>query len=146
MDQYISFPVTDRKSFIEYKKGYNLGDTENRYPKDWENIKNNTAGSTKPLCLLDPAKGSFGFYSMLRNWIGTEGLSYLFYDDPVLVQECIEFLCEFAIQVMKKAVCQIKFDLYWVHEDMCYNSGPLVSPAIFKKMFLASNLNQKGIA
>lgn len=137
MDQYISFPVMDRNSFVEYKKGYEFS-FENRYPGNWEKIKQKAKMSEKPLHLLDPMQGTFGFYSMLRNWMGTEGLSCLFYDDPELVQECIEFLCDFEMGVMKKAVSEIEFDLYYIHEDMCFNTGPLVSPQIFKKMFLPS--------
>jgi hypothetical protein len=36
--------------------------------------------------------GDFGFYSMLRTWIGTEPLSCMFYDEPALIHECLEFL------------------------------------------------------
>ena len=41
---------------------------------------------------LDRYFASFGFYSMLRNWMGTEGLSYMFFDDHALVLECLGFL------------------------------------------------------
>jgi hypothetical protein len=137
MDQYISFPVVDRDSYEEYRKGY-TGNVEKRYPEDWNEIKKKAALSTRPLHLLDPMEGTFGFYSMLRNWMGTQGLSYMFYDDKALILECIEFLCDFEIHLMDKALTEIKFDFYWIHEDMCFNTGPLVSPEIFKKVFMPS--------
>ena len=135
MDQYIRFPVNNRQSFLEYQKGY-LNDFIERYPKNWEGLKQKTQCSKDPLTLLDPMQGTFGFYSMLRNWMGTEGVSYLIYDDPRLVEECIEFLCEYILGLMQKALSEIEFDLYYIHEDMCYNAGPLVSPKTFRAMFL----------
>ncbi len=135
MDQYISFPVTSRQSFLKYKEGYQ-GNFGARYPKNWQELKHKAKSSDNPLTLLDPMQGTFGFYSMLRNWIGTEGVSYLIYDDPRLVEECIEFLCEYIQGLMLSALSEIEFDLYYIHEDMCYNAGPLVSPKTFQAMFL----------
>jgi hypothetical protein len=135
MDQYLRFPVTDRQSFCDYKAGY-TGDISVRYPKNWEELKVKAQESTNPLTLLDPMQGTFGFYSMLRNWMGTEGVSYLIYDDPSLVEECIDFLCDYIIRLLGKALAEIHFDLYYIHEDMSYNAGPLVSPKTFRSMFL----------
>ena len=39
------------------------------------------------MCLL--GNGSFGLYSQLRSWVGTEDISYLFYDDPALVEAIV---------------------------------------------------------
>jgi hypothetical protein len=135
MDHYIRFPVTNRQSFLDIKQGYS-GDFHERYPKNWEELKEKARKTTNPLTLLDPMQGTFGFYSMLRNWMGTEGVSYLIYDDPSLVEECIEFLCDYIIRLLTKALTEMHFDLVYIHEDMCYNAGPLVSPKTFRSMFL----------
>jgi len=86
--------------------------------------------------LLNPLGGTFGFYSMLRNWIGTENLCYLFYDDPKLVEACLETLSEFALRVFEKAVKEIAFDFYYIHEDMAGKGGPLMGPDLFRKFIL----------
>lgn len=135
MDQYISFAVKDRPSFLEMKRRYNPHDPK-RYPENWADIVARLRQTEKPLTLLDPLAGTFGYYSMLRNWMGTEGLSYLFYDDPKLIHECLEFLTDFAISLFEKAVSEIQFDFYFIHEDMSYKNGPLVSPACFREFFL----------
>jgi hypothetical protein len=135
MDTYIAFPVHDRASFREHRRRYE-GPYAERYPANWEALKARVANTDKPLHLLDPMAGTLGFYSMLRNWMGTEGLSYLLYDDPGLVYDCLEFLTDYAIGLLTKACQEIRFDFYYVHEDMSGKGGPLVSPRTFRELFL----------
>ena len=136
MDTYIDFAVKDRDSFTEYRKGYDACYDEQRYPADWERTKAMAAETGLPLTLLNPLGGTFGYYSMLRNWIGTENLCYMFYDDPKLVEECLEVLTEFAIRLLSKAVQEIEFDFYYIHEDMAGKGGPLMGPELFRKFIL----------
>ncbi|HOF89995.1 MAG TPA: hypothetical protein PLZ36_18110, partial [Armatimonadota bacterium] len=135
MDTYLRFAVYDRESFQSFKQYY-LGPVLDRYPADWQEKVTALKASDKPLTLLDPLAGTFGYYSMLRNWMGTEGVSYLLYDDPGLIEACLEFLTEFAMRVLTPAIESLTFDFYYIHEDMSYKNGPLVSPAIFKKYFV----------
>ena len=133
MDQYLSFPVRDRSSFLKYKKGFE-GNYEKRYPRNWEEVKKAAIKTSRPLYLLPP-KVIFGYYSMLREWMGTEALSCMFYDSPSLINECLEFLTEYITKLLKKALDEIKFDIIIIHEDLCYKTGPLISPKVFKKFF-----------
>ena len=135
MDQYVGFAVKDRQSFREMRWRYE-GDPAARYPGDWDQVAARLRGSEKPITLLDPLSGTFGFYSMLRNWMGTEPLSYLFYDDPGLIHECLELLCDFALKVMARAVREVSFDYYFMHEDMAGKGGPLMGPNLFREFLL----------
>jgi hypothetical protein len=132
MDSYIDFPVKSREDFVEMRRRYE-GDVVDRYPDDWNEVRGRLIYSTRPVSLLNPLSGTFGFYSMLRNWFGTEKLSYLWYDDPVLAGECLEFLGDYAIRVFEKAVSEIELDFYYIHEDMAGKSGPLMSPELFRR-------------
>lgn len=135
MDSYIDFPLKDRSDFERMRPRYR-DDCDTRYPTDWDEIKDRLLRSDKPITLLDPLSGTFGFYSMLRNWFGTENLSYLWYDDPALISDCLDFLCDFVIRLLERAATEIEFDYYFVHEDMSGKGGPLVSPEMFGE-FLA---------
>ena len=135
MDHYIDFAVKDRKSFLAMRKRYE-GDPAKRYPKDWNAIAEKLSSSDKPVTLLDPLVGTFGYYSMLRNWFGTEPLCYLFYDEPDLIRECLDFLTEFAIRTLTPAVREIKFDFYIIHEDLAGKGGPLIGPNLFREFLL----------
>lgn len=132
MDQYISFPVTDRKSFQEIKKRYNPY-SPIRYPKWWDEMVRMWKTRDYPLCLL--TNGAIGLYSQLRRWVGTENISYMFYDDPGLVEEMIDFTTNFLLSLVEKAIGELDFDYFNFFEDFAGKGGPLISPQIFKKFF-----------
>ena len=136
MDTYLDFPVKDMASFEEYRAGYEARHDAARYPADWDFVKAGVKHTTLPLTLLNPLGGTFGYYSMLRNWMGTERLSYLWYDDPKLIEACLEFLTDFATRLLARAVQEVKFDFYYVHEDMAGKGGPLMGPELFRKFIL----------
>jgi len=140
MDQYLAFAVHDRRSFEDMRQRY-AGDVSLRHPAQWDAIVARLKASDKPVTLLNPLAGTFGYYSMLRNWIGTEPLSYLFYDDPGLVHDCLDCLTDFARRLLDRAVRAVRFDFYIIHEDMAGKGGPLMGPRLFRE-FLAPHYRQ----
>lgn len=135
MDTYLDFPVKDLASFRAYKFRYE-GPLAARYPADWEAEKARLLASDLPLTLMNPLGGTFGYYSMLRNWIGTENLSFLWYDDPALIHECLDFLTDFILRLLERAVTEITFDWAIIHEDMAGKGGPLMGPKLFREFLL----------
>lgn len=135
MDTYIDFPVKDAETFRQYRFRYE-GPVEERYPADWEGTKRALLQSDLPLTLMNPLSGTFGYYSMLRNWIGTESLSYMWYDNPSLLHECLEFLTEFILRLLPRAVGEVPFDYAIIHEDMAGKGGPLMGPKLFAEFIL----------
>jgi uroporphyrinogen decarboxylase len=133
MDQYLSHPVTDRASWEAMKKRYDPT-VRVRYPLWWDEWVRLWKTRDYPLCLL--GNGTFGLYSGLRSWVGTENLSYLFYDDPALVEEMIEFNTEFLLATVERALGEVKFDYFNFFEDFAGKGGPLLSPQIFRRLFL----------
>jgi uroporphyrinogen decarboxylase len=73
---------------------------------------------------------------MLRNWFGTERLSYLWHDDPGLIEDALECLTEFALATFAPALESLRFDFYYIHEDMAGRSGPLIGPSLFRRFLL----------
>ncbi len=134
MDHYIDFAVKNRASFGEMRRRYE-GGLEARYPNDWDSFVERARVSENPVC-INQIWGDFGFYSMLRTWIGTERLSYMFYDDPVLVKDCLEFLCDYIIRLYERALNDVRFDYIIIHEDLAGKGGPLIGPNIFGEFFL----------
>jgi len=133
MDTYIGFPVTDRASWKEVKKRYDPSSPV-RYPMWWDCMVQYWKTRDYPLCLL--GNGSAGLYSQLRSWAGTEGISYLFFDDPALVEEMVEFNVDFVIRVTERARREAQFDYFNFFEDFAGKGGPLVSPNLFRKFLL----------
>ena len=135
MDQYLEFPVRDRASLRAMQRRFQ-GEPAVRYPSDWEAVVARVQDLEQPLTILDPLSGTFGYYSMLRNWIGTEPLSYLFYDDPGLIEEGLECLTEFILQLFTRALQEVRFDFYYIHEDLAGKGGPLIGPQLFRRFLL----------
>jgi len=142
MDQFLEFPVKDRATFTSWKKRF-----ENpyllRYPDDFKEKTKLLAERDYPLFL--PGIGTFGFYAMLRYWFGTEGLSYILYDDPLLVEEMLDFQTEYITGLLDEALKTVDFDWYLYWEDMSCKTGSLMSPDMVKKLFVPryKKINEK---
>ena len=73
-------------------------------------------------------------YGKLRNMWGVEEISCLQFEDPELFEECMEAIANIYYENLKRLLDSgVKFNAggYW--EDICYNKGPLISPAAFDK-------------
>jgi len=136
MDTYLDFPVKDRATFLEMRKRYE-GAPSARYPAEpeWQAFVERSRKGDIPYC-INHIWGDFGFYSMLRDWCGTEGISMLFYDDPALVHECLEFLEDYILKLYERALHEARFDYIVIHEDLAGKGGPLIGPELFREFIL----------
>ena len=123
---YISFPVNDRNSWKEMRS--RLETVTDRYPDNWEEMVTRENNRSDVLVI-----NHIGFFAQLRIWFGVERALTIFYDDPALLEEMIEFWVDFLIRLNHKAVEEISYDLAMIWEDMCYKTGPLISPRHFKQ-------------
>lgn len=130
MDQYLDFPVKDKKDFEELKKRYQPR-IEERYPDNWrEKIDD---WNHRDHVLIPGKNCSFnGFYWNARDWMGTENLSFAWYDQPDLMHEMMEFFADYVITVLEPLVKEVDFDYFNFNEDMAMKSGPLLSPQTFE--------------
>lgn len=70
----------------------------------------------------------------IRCWLGVEGLSYLWADDPELFDEIINTCAELNYKCIEKALSYgIKIDFANFWEDICFKNGPLVAPSVFRE-------------
>lgn len=131
MPQFLSHPVTDRKSWLELKKRLDP-ETPGRLPANLAALAKESPNRQTPL-------GTWlgGTYGLIRNWMGVENASYLFHDDPALVEEMIEHLTYFYSTIAAKIFASgVKLDWVMFWEDMCYNHGALLSPDMYNKYCL----------
>ncbi|MCL6086800.1 MAG: hypothetical protein M1475_00140 [Actinobacteria bacterium] len=77
-----------------------------------------------------------GFFGILRFMIGEEKLYFWYYDKPQLIKKILEYLCEFWINIAEELTFYTDFDYGRFFEDMAYNKGSLISPAIFNEFML----------
>jgi hypothetical protein len=63
-------------------------------------------------------------------------MAMMFYDDPGLMEDVLDTLCDFMIGYYSRIHADIPIDLFFIWEDMCDKNGPLCSPAMFRRFLL----------
>ena len=133
MDQMLSFPVRNRADFEAIVKRYDHASPA-RYPLWWDDVARCLRGRDYPVALTH--NGCFGLYSYLRRWMGTENACTIFYDDPTLAHEMLDFLAHYLIELTRRALDDVEIDYFNYFEDYAFKTGPLVSPRIFREFLL----------
>ena len=92
-----------------------------------KSLAEQSAGRSEPLGLY--CKSLFG---QIRNWLGVEGISYLYADDEDLYDDILNTVGELVFNTTKRAMeSGVQFDFAHFWEDICFKTGPLVVPSIF---------------
>jgi uroporphyrinogen decarboxylase len=124
---YLDHPVKERSDWLEMKKHWNADDPE-RYREDWLEQAEILKKRTQPLYTCIP-----GIYSTLRDFVGFEQLSMMFYDNPTLIEEMIEHITEFIVTLLENTLSKVSYDCIQMHEDMAYKGALMISPDMFRK-------------
>jgi hypothetical protein len=77
-----------------------------------------------------------GFFWQLRIWMGFEGACSVFYEDPELVRDMLEFEADYLVEKCNLVLSQYDPEYVQFDEDMCYNHGPMISPEMTRKFLL----------
>ena len=131
MPQWLSFPLHTREDWVKKFKPRLNPDSPARYPLYWEEKRCTWAQRDYPLTMR---MGSV--YGWLRNWMGLQGISLALYDDPEWIQEMMDDLVDFCRAAARRALEEVDLDYILLWEDMAYKTGPLISPAMFRRFML----------
>ncbi len=131
MDQYLEWPVKSLDDFRELQKRYDPRDPA-RLPQGWLEQAQQWREEGRPI-VCGRNCGPCGFYWKAREWMGTEHLSFAWYDQPELCHEMMEFFADFTIEVSRPVVEQIQIDYFNLNEDCAMKGGPLLGPDTFRK-------------
>ena len=130
MDTFLLWPVTAPEDFASVKKRL-IAAIPERYPDDLDKRIPNWKKRTCPL-ILGRNCITTGFYWRARDFMGTENLSYAWYDYPDLMHEMMEFIADFIIETSRPVLEKIQIDYFNLNEDMSMKTGPLLSPETFR--------------
>ena len=125
--RWIKCPVESRTDWLEMRRRYDP-DTPERYP----------ALPTVDLSRRDyPLQMAFsGPYWILREWCGFEGLSMMFYDNPSLVREMIEFWEQFILTIMERTFKVCVPDQVHISEDMAFKGHMMLSKEMCREFLM----------
>lgn len=127
---FIEFGLKDRKDWELFKPMLDPNDPR-RFPENWAELVQAYNATNKPL--------GVNIGSMIgipRNWIGFENIALMTYDDPGLLEDIIETLCQLTCGVLEKVLPDVSVDFGAGWEDICFNSGPIVSPDFMREIVL----------
>lgn len=126
MPQFLRYPVESRADWEEHRRRLDP-DTPARIPAELVDLAVKSPTRDYPLGMW--VGGTYGY---MRNWWGVENLSVLFFDDPALIEEMIEWMTYFSLRLLDRVLASgVKLDWVMFWEDMAYKTGPLISPEMF---------------
>ena len=74
-------------------------------------------------------------FGWMLDWMGLEAVSYLPYDNPELYEKIISFMADYFIALNGKILDKVNFDFAYFFEDCCFNTGPMISPDIYRRFY-----------
>lgn len=131
--EYYEWPVKSRKDWEKLKEERLDSQTPGRYPSGMDKLISELKRRDYPLYIGGPPVGFFG---SVRYLLGEVNLFTAYYDNQKLVKDIIDHLVNFWIELWSPILSQIQVDWVYIWEDMCYKTGPLISPQFFEEFML----------
>ena len=134
MPMFLSYPIKNRRDWEAMKADLEPSFAA-RIPPDWDTVTAHCAIALAPSrsrCLASP-KDCSATCATCWGWIT---YSFAFYDDPQMIHDILDTLTDLWISLWEEQVAQFDVDSVTFWEDMCYRSGPLISPKMFQAFLL----------
>jgi hypothetical protein len=119
-----------RQSWDRFKRFIDPADPARR-PADWQAKAEEIKHATHRVFPFNAGS----LFAMPREWLGVEAVSYLAYDDPVLYEEIIECVADYFMALLGPVLDRVTLDFGYYFEDCCFNTGPLISPEIYRRFY-----------
>ena len=130
MPEYLDHPVKDMRSWEEDVRWRLDPDTPARRQQDAAALSGAREAQAAGKVISQRLVGG---YMYLRSLIGPETLLYTFYDDPVLIDACMERWLELADAVIARHQEAVEIDELFFAEDICYNVSSLISQDMIRR-------------
>jgi hypothetical protein len=131
---YVSYAIQGRADWERLKERFDP-DNPGRYPKNWDRLRRDLAASDAPVGV-----NIGSLFGKPRNWIGFEHIALLCYDDPGLIEDMVDTVASCIVGVLERTFAalgpavRVDYGAGW--EDICFNNGPLISPAMARRFLL----------
>lgn len=123
---WIKCPVENRQDWAAMKKRYDPS-----APGRLDAADGTLAGHDNFIGISMP-----GPFWQLREWCGFEGLCLLFYDDPALAGEMVQFWQEYIVDLLQRLFAVFVPDQVHISEDMAYKGHAMLSPQMVRRYLL----------
>ena len=133
MPEYLDHPVKDWHTWEEDVKWRLDPKSPERYA-DLEQRMEAARGCAGQGLMIQ--QNVIGGYMYLRSLIGPADLLYAFHDMPDVIHDCMVSWFDLADAVIARHQQHVTIDEVYFAEDICYNHGPLISPAMMREFLL----------
>jgi len=133
MPEYLDHPVKDMRTWQEDVKWRLDPTSPERYADLDQRMAAARSSAGRGLMIQ---QNLIGGYMYLRSLIGPADLLYAFHDLPDLIHDCMEAWLDLADAVIARHQEHVTIDEIFFAEDICYNHGPLISPAMMREFLL----------
>ena len=138
MPEFVDFPVHNWADWREIRHRFDPNHPD-RYPADWSARVARWQQRQPVLNLYGFVANYFGgpsLFGFVRMLMGPERALYAFHDEPDLVHDMMEVMTEFTLEVLPRALREAPVSMVQFWEDMCFRSGPLISPRTVREFML----------
>lgn len=148
MPEYLDHPVKDLRTWEENVRWRLDPSSPERYADLESRMTYAREQAGKGMMI---SQGLIGGYMYLRSLIGPADLLYAFMDQPELIHACMRQWFELADTVIARHQEHVTIDELFFAEDICYNHGILISPAMMREFLfpyyqqLIANLRSRQI-
>ncbi len=130
MPMYLDFPIGSKDDFLDYKERVST-DFEKRMETDWVKTARQARSEGQLIMLCGRSNGFFWFP---RKMMGLERFLMTIYDDPVLLNEMLDFILDTTISFWEYILEKVEVDFVLINEDMAFKGGPLLSLDSFREL------------
>ncbi len=130
MPMYLDFPIGSKDDFLDYKERVST-DFEKRMETDWVKTARQSRSEGQLIMLCGRSNGFFWFP---RKMMGLERFLMTIYDDPVLLNEMLDFILDTTISFWEYILEKVEVDFVLINEDMAFKGGPLLSLDSFREL------------
>ena len=124
---FMDFTLKGAEGWDEYKR--RLQPDPARIPADLDEQMERAYASGATI-----AVGTGSMIGWIRDWMGVENLAYLAYDNRDLLAEMVMTIADLVVWVLEQVLPKINADCGLGWEDICFRTGPLLSPDIFAEV------------
>ncbi len=125
---FLEFPIRDAATWNAFRDEY----LDVNHPARALSEAELRAGEEMSRTTTNPVEVYFGsFIGWVRDWIGFENIALMSIDDPDLLEEMVAHLSQMLLALLPPVLERGQFDCAGGWEDICFNSGPILSPRFF---------------
>ncbi len=133
MPEYLDHPVKDRRTWEDDVR-WRLDPAS---PERCADLDERMAAAKQAAGRgLMISQGLIGGYMYLRSLVGPGDLLFAFCDQPDLIHDCMRAWFDLADAVIARHQEHVTIDEIFFAEDICYNHGLLISPAMMREFLL----------